>query len=643
MLSTRPKFFLLALLTALSLPVFNFSPSVFAEDASQEKFAFTILHSNDIHAHEDSYVEHGKNIGGMPRIAHLIKEAKKNNPRVLAVDAGDIFQGTAYFEQYKGETEVECLNKAGYDVYCIGNHEFDEGPVNLGKQLHLAKFDIIDCNLDVSGQPELKDLVKSSVIKVIDGQKVAFIGVITPALKELAPKLGDVKLISPGTNWMDPVKAEVQKMKEQGINKIVLVSHSGVDLEQLLGAIEGVDVVVGGHSHTRLDQPIVVAHSDGSKAMVVQTGSYGRALGRLDLVFDKEGKLVFPDSKYKLININDKVPEDKELKAYVTEKAKPFIALTKTVIAKSKANFEQRFKAFPYDSPIGDLVTDALFEASIDNGATIAIQNRGGIRAGFEAGPITLETVREILPFQNKLLVATITGKTLLAALEHSAGVVEGTGGRFLDVHGLKFAWDPTLPPGRRVLFAFAQNKEGKFESVQADELYRIAINDYTFNGGEGYDFKDAKDIVKTDLRLSTVVEQYLKKHKVISPAIPNRFMRVSSNIASKVSEGGKDKLNVQYALPHADVTVVSGSDVGITFLPKLGELPLQDPAVLMKSKTDDFGHLVIEMDKLVVSKPKGKGKSDSSAGKQFVSVIVQSIDKDGKSSKVISAPIQVR
>lgn len=581
----------------------------------------------------------------MPRIAYLIKEAKKNNPKVLAIDAGDIFQGTAYFETYKGETDVECLNKAGYDIYCIGNHEFDEGPENLGKQLHRAKFDIIDCNLDVSGEPELKGLVKPSVVKEIDGQKVAFIGVITPALKELAPKLGEVKLISPGTNWMDPVKAEVQKMKEQGINKIVLVSHSGVDLEQLLAAIDGVDVVVGGHSHTRLDQAIIVPHTDGSKAMVVQTGSYGRALGRLDLVFDKEGKLVFPDSKYKLTNINDKVPEDKDLKAYVTEKAKPFIELTKTIIATAKGNYEQRFKAFPYDSPIGDLVTDALFEAAVDNGATIALQNRGGIRGGFDAGPISLETVREILPFQNRLVVATVPGKTLLGALEHSAGVVEGTGGRFLDVHGLKFAWDPTLPPGKRILFAFAQNKEGNYEAIQADDLYRIAINDYTFNGGEGYDFKDAKDLVKTDLRLSTVVEQYLKKHKEIKPAIPNRFMRVSSNIASKVTEGGSEKISIQYALPNADVTVISGSDLGISFLPKVGELPLKDPSVLLKGKTDDFGHLNIESSKLLskpVSKSKGKSKSDA-ASPQFVAVILQAIDKDGKNSKVVSAPIQLR
>src|SRR5579883_1104657 len=182
---------------------------------------------------------------------------------------------------------------------------------------------------------------------------------MTPALKEVQPHMEGLQIKSAGPNWMEPVTAEVQKLKDQGINKIVIVSHCGVDLEKLLAAIPDVDVVVGGHSHTRLDEPIVVDHPDGSKAIVVQTGSYGRALGKLELEFDKEGHLDIADTKYHLINITEKVFEDPELRSFITQMGKPFEADTKTVLAIATSNFDNRFKMMPYDSGIGDLVTDA--------------------------------------------------------------------------------------------------------------------------------------------------------------------------------------------------------------------------------------------------------------------------------------------
>ncbi|MBX9690172.1 MAG: bifunctional metallophosphatase/5'-nucleotidase [Candidatus Obscuribacterales bacterium] len=643
MASLSPLLKTLTLTIAISLPGFWTQAFCSEPSASQEKFSFTILHSNDLHSHEDSFLDNGKIVGGIPRIAHLIKTAKKNNKNVLAVDAGDAFQGTAYFETYKGETDIECLSKAGYDIFTIGNHDFDEGSDNLAKQLKHANFDVISCNLDVSGEPDLKERVKAHVIKELDGEKIAFVGVITPALKELAPKLGPVKLISPGPNWMEPVKAEVAKLKEEGINKIILVSHCGVDLEKLLAEIPDVDLVIGGHSHTRLDEAIIVPHPDGSKTMVVQTGSYGRALGRLDLAFDKSGKLLFPDSKYHLINLSEKIFEDPELKDYVSEKAKPFAYLTKTVLSTAEARFDNRFKNYPWDSPIGDLISDALLEAGADYGATISLQNRGGIRAPLDQGQITLEKVREILPFQNKMMVATITGKTLLENLEHNLSSVEtGTGGRFFDMAGLKYAFDPTLPLGQRVVFAFAQTKEGDYEAISADQIYRIATNDYTFNGGEGYDFKSAKDVVDTGLRLSTVLENYLKKHKTVAPAIPNRFLRVSTNIAKRKTENGNELLSIDYPAPNAELSIIVGSDKSVSFLPKFGVVPLADPRLLESRKSDDAGRLEIQLKDLQAKASRKKDGKGSDGKHNWVSIILKSRDKEGNSTRIVSVPIQI-
>lgn len=617
----------------LSHPCLGISPSQSVNKS--ESFSFTILHSNDIHSHEDSFLENGKNVGGMSRIAYLIKNLKKNNPKVLAVDAGDVFQGTAFFENYKGETDIECLSQAGYDIFTPGNHDFDEGPENLAKQLKNAKFDVINCNLDLSGVPALKELVKPSVIKTIDGEKVAFVGVITPALKELVNKLGDVKFLSPSEKWMQPVRDEVERLKKLGINKIVLVSHCGVDLEKSLAAIEGVDLVIGGHSHTRLDKAVVVEQANGEKAMVVQTGCYGRALGRLDLVFDKEGKIVLPDSTYRLINITDKVFEDPQLKAYVTEKGKPFEYLTKTILSHATARFDGRFKRYDWDSPIGDLICDALFEKAIENGATITLQNRGGIRGGLDEGPVSLEKVREILPFPNKLVVATVTGKTLVAALEHSVER-SGTGGPFFDLHGIKHAWDPGLPAGQRIVFAQAQNKEGDYEPIVPDELYRIGINDYSFNGGEGYDFKDAKDLVNTGARLSDALEEYLKKRKTISPALPTRFLRVTSGVAKLSGSGDSLKLLIEGAPPDAELSIFSGSARSVSFLKKFGVLPLANARLLRSSEIGPDGRLELGVSELLGGKRSKGNKSET-----WLAVLLKSRDENGDTRRTVSVPLK--
>src|SRR5262249_55438200 len=149
----------------------------------------------------------------------------------------------------------------------------------------------------------------------------------------------------------------------------------------------------------------------GSKTIIVQTGCYGRTLGDLDLAFNKKGELVEPDTHYHLINISDRIQEDPALAAYIKEKAAPLLALRQEIVGFSESEFDIRFNNTPWDSPIGDLICDALIEEGASYGATIAFQNRGGIRARIEKGPISEEKIRELLPFENHLVLATIDGE----------------------------------------------------------------------------------------------------------------------------------------------------------------------------------------------------------------------------------------
>lgn len=540
----------------------------------------TILHTNDLHAHDESFEERQRSIGGFPRIGHMLRLFRAKDPKhTLTIDAGDIFQGTPLFTKYHGEVEVNMLNKMGYDIYTIGNHEFDDGPQNLANQLKQAKFDVINVNMDLTGEPALGALVKPSVIKEIDGQKIAFIGGITADLNSVALNTGAVKIKSAGPNWVQPFIDEVDRLKAAGINKIVLVTHCGVESDKVLAqSIPEVDVIIGGHSHTRLDKPIIVEHSDGTTTTIVQTGCYGRAFGKLDLVFDDKGRIVPTSTDYRLINITDKIVSDPDLKAYVDEKVQPLLGLRREVVGEATAAFDNSFRNFPCDSALGDIITDALVEEGKKYGIQIGFENRGGIRARIEKGNITAEKVEEMLPFDNKVVFATISGTVLLKAMEHTfAGPL---GGSFFDEHGMKIAYDASRAKGDRIVYALVEDKNGEWKPVEPNGKYKIAVNDYSFKSGEGYDFSGAENIEYVPERISAAFRHYLDNHHVIAPQTPDRIVPLTKDLAQLHKKNGELSVSVKEVPPNSRLTVIEGTQRGVSAIRGM-TVPVANPKVL--------------------------------------------------------------
>jgi len=554
-----------------------------------DEFTLTILHTNDVHAHDLPFMERGRSVGGMARIAYLIRRIRDSCKDVVAVDAGDFFQGTPLFERYQGEIEVNCLNKAGYDLVTLGNHEFDNGPEILGKNLRLANFAITSCNLDCSKAKELEMLVKPSIVKVFNGEKVAFIGAITPDLEHVTLKSKPVEVTGVGDSWMEPIAAEVERIKQRGINKIVLVTHLGLELDkQLAQSLSDADVIIGGHSHTRLDQPIWVEHKDATKTVIVQTGSYGRTLGKLTATFDKVGHLIETKTQSHLISITDRLKEAPDVASYLSEKTKPLEYLRQEIVGYASSEFDNRFNNMPWDSAIGDLICDALVEAGTEYGAKISLQNRGGIRARIEAGAISEEKVRELLPFDNKVVLATVKGDRLLNVLERS--VAGPLGGSFLEVHGLKIGYDPLKPKGARIIFALAENEHGDWQPIDLHGSYKIALNDYTFKGGEGYDFSQSGDVVYLPELLSQTLHKYLLRQKGICAKLPNRIAPLTSELARIISISSKSGpvLKVFLPFPSCKVTIVTGNKLGVESVTTVTRnplpVPLEKPCVLKRS-----------------------------------------------------------
>jgi len=557
--------------------------------AADNDFHLTILHTNDLHSHDEAFTESGHSFGGIPRIGHMIRYFKRHNPEAVVVDAGDIFEGTPLYTMYHGEVEVHLLNMIGYDIYTIGNHEFDDGPDNLAKQLKQATFSILNCNMDCSKEPELAALIIPYKIKEIHGQKVAFIGAILPDLNKIALRTGGVTIKATGDNWMKPIAEQINAVKALGVNKIVLVTHVGIDLDKALGeALPDVDVIIGGHTHTRLDEAIVVPHADGSSTTIVQTGCFSRALGKLELTFDDQGRVITPKTEYHLINMTEKISEDPDLKAYVDEKVKPLLPLRHTIAGEAEGMFDNGNRVLPWDSGLGDLICDAMVEAGKEYGAQISFENRGGIRGKIEPGPISLEKVQEVLPFDNHVTFATVSGACILSNLEHALS--GSLGGPFLDEHGMKVAWDPHKEVGNRIVFALIPDTSGGWSPIKPHGQYKISMNDYSFSGGEGFDFKSATNVVHQPDRLSVALTAYLKNHDQVSPAVPERIVPITAGLLKADGDSKNRTLHVRGALPNSKLTFVCGNLQGISAIDGKIPVPLSDAKVIAHVKSDENG-----------------------------------------------------
>ncbi|SHF24435.1 5'-nucleotidase [Flavobacterium fontis] len=260
----------------------------------------TILHTNDVHSYIDPFPEnHPKNPnkGGVARRAAVIKMIREENPNVLLVDAGDIFQGTPYFNYYGGELEFKLMNLMEYDVATIGNHDFDNGIDGLMTQLKKADFEMVSANYDLKNTV-LDGLVSPYTLKIVDGVKIGIFG-LGIALQGLV----DVRN-SKETKYLDPVEIATDTARllrqEKKCDLVICLSHLGFNYPDdaskisdmlLAQKTENIDLIIGGHTHTFLDKPVVVSNRAGKKVLINQVGCYGLNLGRIDFYLTNDNQL----------------------------------------------------------------------------------------------------------------------------------------------------------------------------------------------------------------------------------------------------------------------------------------------------------------------------------------------------------------
>lgn len=535
-----------------------------------------LLHVNDVHSRLDE----------LAKAATLVEEARSQQPELLFLHAGDQFLGTLYFTVHKGLADAEVLNLLGISAMALGNHEFDEGPMGLARFADMVNFPLLSANCNASNEPLLAGKIKPYVVLEVAGEKVGIIGVTTPDTAWAS---------SPGPNvtFTDPVSAvrsAVSDLSGKGVNVIILLSHLGWANDLALAqSVAGIDVIVGGHSHTLpteyptlLEKKLLNVNTatreeleglPGIGPVIAQRiiewremrGPFQRvedlllvsgigparlaAIRDLVSVSDEPvrtlivqtgeyaqylGQLSLTfDAQGNVVAWEGKLLPTKDVPAHPVVEEKLAVFREAIEVLKGKRIGEtlvylegDRTKVRSEETNLGNLIADAILWKAQGAGAQIALWNGGGIRATLPAGPITFGNCMQVLPFGNYTVVLELTGEQIWQALENGVSQVEELKGRFPHVAGLRFLWNPKKAPGSRVE-QVEVFLEGVWQPLDRKATYRLATSNFLAAGGDGYTmFLEAKNSWNLGFVDYEVLAEYIQAHSPVAPQVEGRIVR---------------------------------------------------------------------------------------------------------------------
>ncbi|KAK2146238.1 hypothetical protein LSH36_623g03008 [Paralvinella palmiformis] len=530
-------------------------------------FQLRVLHTNDVHAHvEQSNVHSGRCsakqarekrcYGGVARRRTAITALSDIRDNVILLDAGDQFQGTMWFSFYKGREAAYFMNRLGYDVMTLGNHEFDNGVSGLVHPfLEQVRFPVVCCNIETSRAPELAARISNYTVLNVSGELIGVVGYVTKDTAFLATPAGIANII-----FLDPIpciQAVVDELRDQGIKKIIALGHSGFDYSKRVAReVRGVDIVVDGHTNTFLysgrrpsvekqkgPYPVVIHHEDDTKTLVYQAYAYGKYLGCADVTFDDNGDVI--KWKGNPVLLDARWREDEDMLADVMEWKEPMLNLSETVIATSLVFLEGGHPCEEAECNMGDLITDVMLQyAHVFHGrrdVDIAFINGGAIRAPIQPGPVIIGDLETTLPISNRLKIVSVNASTLRQILEHSVTSKTSSHGHFLQVAGIRVWYNMCLPDGHRVtdVTVFCPMcKVPRYKRLDDDVIYNVITTDYLVAGGDG--FRVLSDNIlrsyDTGVYLGDLVEASLMEMSVVVQLTEKRikFLKTSDDCKSE-------------------------------------------------------------------------------------------------------------
>ena len=467
------------------------------DQTTAEGTKLVILHTNDMHG----YMQASEKCLGIGAVAQLKKDYQNQGYDVLLMDAGDNLQGSSFANFTQGESVVEVMNAAGYDVAALGNHEFDYGSDVLEKRISEMNYPALAANItvDATGEPFTE---QNAVFTLSDGTKVDVFGLDTPTTgTSSAPKNTAGLSFAMGEELYAAAQGQIDELKGQRCSIIVCLGHLGEEVanngnnaEDVVANTSGLSVMIDGHDHRVENQ--TVKDKEGNEVLIAETGYY---LTNVGILTYENGK--FTES---LAEVGTYTGSDPELEKKVSEVTAEIEAEMQEVIG--AVDFELYGEAAPgnrdRETNLGDFVTDAVLwqvSQAVAAAPDAVVLNGGAIRATIKAGEIRLLDVHNVFPFNNQLCTIEVTGAQLLEALEAATQSSPEPMGSFPQVSGITYTLDTTVPyekgklypgttnyepaaPGSRITISEVGGKE-----FDPEATYTIATIEFVATGGDTY------------------------------------------------------------------------------------------------------------------------------------------------------------
>ncbi|GGI68039.1 bifunctional metallophosphatase/5'-nucleotidase [Shewanella gelidii] len=585
----------------------------------QTAYTLKLAHINDTHSHfEPSRIQfniehHNKSFelyshtGGYARLQYQVKQARlaaqQNQQEFLFLHAGDSFQGTLYFNQFKGAANAHLLSMMTPDAMVLGNHEIDAGNGPVKEFIQATNFPILAGNMDLSreqkgkvaplcGEPRLYDYdpvnhIAKPLIRSFHDRQLAIVGITLDQMKEIARPDADVHFI----DAIATTRNTVQSLKKQGIHHIIVLSHLGLQQDRILAQeVEGISLIVGGHTHTlqgdfrKLGRSNLTYGERVNETPIVHAGLHAETLGLANIEFDASGKVTrllgnnnfMLDEQFLLQSPQDVDEDDYEqIRSILTDhpgilwdeedvairyaigsQYRPAIdALEHQILAfvpKTLQHSRLPSKHLPHGSEISPWVSKSMYHEAREVSADIdfALHNAGGVRHSLEQGKISVaDIIGRVLPFELPLVRYQIQGCYLIEAIESAINAatnngVIGTGaGSFPYTYGLKYHYDGRQPIGSRLQQLQIldklhpanhdiHNQELVWKPIETHHYYVGVSSSYTASGKEGYQALLQscwqKDI--QDINLAAAFMQFARKKEVIDQPLAPQLSYISQH-----------------------------------------------------------------------------------------------------------------
>ncbi len=470
-----------------------------------------IIHTNDSHSRVDTNM-------GMAGVAALKEYYEATGAQVLLADAGDTLHGLPFATVEEGSSVVDVMNLAGYDVMTPGNHDFNYGSEHLLELREEMEFELLAAN--VKNAEDGTDFVSPYTILERDGVTLGFFGLVT---EETTFKTNPENIET--LQFTDPVAAAeemVSYLQDRGVDYIIAVTHLGTDAssevtsELVAKNVDGIDLIIDGHSHTAYEKGCPVGDT-----LIVSTGEYMNAVGVVVISDDELSGT--------LVTAEDFPQKDEETLALIADINMRQEEILSEVVGTTAVTLDgERQTNRTGETNLGNLTADAMRYAT---GADVAITNGGGIRATIVAGDITRRDLVTVFPFGNYVVTKELTGAELLQALENGVKAYPESLGGFPQVSGISFTFDAAKPAGERVTGAMVNGS-----TLDREAVYLVATNNFLAAGGDEYTVFADKPVLNEYASLEEVVLTYLQEVGEI-PQTEGRITAETTEAAEKETE----------------------------------------------------------------------------------------------------------